>query len=215
MSFEAAAWAIQQTPKSAREKLLLIVLADCHNRETGRCDPSISYLCKHALCARATTISALTSLEEQGLIRRVRFSDSQRIQYALPVQPLNQLPVQPVNQFSHLTGSAIEPEPVQPLNRTGSATEPEPGSNQEVTRKSGSRTGQKVFKPPTTEQVAEYMAERGCQDVDQAETFVDFYSSKDWHVGKPRMKDWKASVRNWLRRDRKTKPAGSVMRGAI
>jgi len=32
-----------------------------------------------------------------------------------------------------------------------------------------------------------------------AERFIDFYSSKGWMVGKNKMKDWKASVRTWLR----------------
>lgn len=31
------------------------------------------------------------------------------------------------------------------------------------------------------------------------ERFVDFYAQKGWMVGKSRMKDWKASVRNWVR----------------
>lgn len=51
------------------------------------------------------------------------------------------------------------------------------------------------FTPPTVEQVAAYCAERGNQ-VDAA-TFVDFYTSKGWKVGKNAMKDWQASVRNW------------------
>lgn len=29
--------------------------------------------------------------------------------------------------------------------------------------------------------------------------FIDFYQSKGWMVGKTKMKDWKASVRNWAR----------------
>ena len=40
----------------------------------------------------------------------------------------------------------------------------------------------------------------GYTNVD-AERFVDFYASKDWMVGKNRMKDWKAAVRNWARQD--------------
>ena len=41
-----------------------------------------------------------------------------------------------------------------------------------------------------------------------AERFIDFYSSKGWMVGKNKMKDWKASVRTWLRSsDQKTELA--------
>ena len=56
------------------------------------------------------------------------------------------------------------------------------------------------FTPPTVEDVKAYCEERG-NSVDP-ERFFDFYSSKGWMVGKNRMKDWKAAVRNW-ERDRK------------
>lgn len=62
------------------------------------------------------------------------------------------------------------------------------------------------FTPPSLDEVREYVAEKQYQ-VD-AEAFVDFYQSKGWKVGNQSMKDWKAAVRNWQRRDRK--PAGKV-----
>lgn len=49
--------------------------------------------------------------------------------------------------------------------------------------------------PPTVEMVEEYCRERG-NSVD-AEKFCDFYTSKDWYVGKHKMTDWQASVRTW------------------
>ena len=60
------------------------------------------------------------------------------------------------------------------------------------------------FKPPTLQEVQEYCQERN-NKVD-AQSFVDFYESKDWMVGKNKMKDWKASVRTWERRE-KNKPS--------
>lgn len=53
------------------------------------------------------------------------------------------------------------------------------------------------FTPPTVEEVKAYASEHGCK-ID-AERFVDFYASKGWMVGKTKMKDWKAAVRNWAR----------------
>lgn len=52
---------------------------------------------------------------------------------------------------------------------------------------------------PTVEEVAAYCRERG-NHVD-AERFVDFYASKGWKVGNQPMKDWKACVRTWEKRD--------------
>lgn len=57
----------------------------------------------------------------------------------------------------------------------------------------------KRFTPPTLEEVKAYCLERGNQ-VD-AEQFIDFYQSKDWMVGKNKMKDWKACVRTWEKRN--------------
>lgn len=56
---------------------------------------------------------------------------------------------------------------------------------------------------PTVEEVASYCRERGNR-VD-AERFVDFYACKGWKVGNQPMKDWKACVRTWERREDKPK----------
>lgn len=57
------------------------------------------------------------------------------------------------------------------------------------------------FIKPTIQEVQSYIAEQGL-DMD-AQAFVDFYESKGWKVGSSAMKDWKAAVRNWARRDRR------------
>lgn len=63
------------------------------------------------------------------------------------------------------------------------------------------------FTPPTVEQVADYVRERGSPVDPQG--FVDFYASKGWMVGKTPMKDWKAACRNaenWDRWNKKEPP---------
>lgn len=62
------------------------------------------------------------------------------------------------------------------------------------------------FRAPSPAEVAEYAqqfaADKGLDltalDFDP-ERFVDFYAQKGWMVGRSHMKDWKATVRNWLR----------------
>lgn len=61
----------------------------------------------------------------------------------------------------------------------------------------------KRFTPPTVKEVEDYCRENNF-DVD-AQRFVDFYSSKGWMVGKNKMKDWRAAVRNWVRRQDENK----------
>ena len=55
---------------------------------------------------------------------------------------------------------------------------------------------------PTIKEINSYCLERG-NSID-AETFFDFYESKGWKVGQNKMKDWKASVRTWEKRNIKT-----------
>jgi len=49
--------------------------------------------------------------------------------------------------------------------------------------------------PPTLEMVKAYCEERN-NGID-AETFIDFYESKGWLIGKNRMKDWQSAIRTW------------------
>ena len=57
---------------------------------------------------------------------------------------------------------------------------------------------EKRFFPPTVEEVEEYIKSKN-YTVD-AESFVNFYESKGWYVGKNKMKDWKSAVNTWQRK---------------
>jgi hypothetical protein len=106
----------------------------------------------------------------------------------------------------------------KPQSKSGSKTSSELASKAESKRPSekeeevgrGTKEEGKAsaarFRAPSPEEVAEYAAayaaskgiDLASTDFDQ-ERFVDFYAQKGWMVGKSRMKDWKASVRNWVR----------------
>ena len=62
------------------------------------------------------------------------------------------------------------------------------------------------FHAPSPAEVDEYARSYAASrelDLDSTdfdpERFVDFYAQKGWMVGRSHMKDWKATVRNWLR----------------
>ncbi|QDP61883.1 MAG: hypothetical protein GOVbin8074_12 [Prokaryotic dsDNA virus sp.] len=57
------------------------------------------------------------------------------------------------------------------------------------------------FVKPSIDDIIVYCQERNNNIC--AETFYDFYETKDWKVGKNKMKDWKACVRTWEKRDTK------------
>lgn len=72
----------------------------------------------------------------------------------------------------------------------------------EIIKEKNSPTAQttKKFVKPTVDEVEAYCIERN-NNVD-AEAFVDFYDSKGWLIGKNPMKDWKAAVRTWERKNK-------------
>ena len=62
----------------------------------------------------------------------------------------------------------------------------------------------KRFNPPTVDEVREY-----CNEINATispDAFVDYYAAQGWIYGKSgkQMKDWKAAVRNWQRREKTT-----------
>ena len=55
------------------------------------------------------------------------------------------------------------------------------------------------FTPPTYQEAFDYFSERGFANKLESDKFIDFYEMKGWMVGKTKMKDWKAAVRNWTK----------------
>lgn len=60
------------------------------------------------------------------------------------------------------------------------------------------------FIPPHIEEVKNYCIERK-NDVDPQKWF-DFYTAKNWMIGKTKMKDWKAAVRTWENNNKNAHP---------
>lgn len=82
-------------------------------------------------------------------------------------------------------------------------SESEAKEKEKVKEKVNVNVKDKIFRPPTVEEVRAYCVDRG-NDID-AQSFVDFYESKGWMIGKNKMKDWKACVRTWERNGTKTR----------
>lgn len=98
----------------------------------------------------------------------------------------NQTKAKKANGFSENQTEAKKPDNEYEYDNDLKEIPPKGG-----TKKSG-------FTPPTLQEVQEYIREKGYK-VD-AERFIDFYESKGWFIGKNKMKDWKAAVRTWVRR---------------
>lgn len=93
-----------------------------------------------------------------------------------------------------------KPKPTQ--NQTETKAEPKENVNvKENVNDNDKESVSTRFVPPTQQDVADYCKEKGYSNID-IERFIDFYESKGWMVGKNKMKDWRAAVRNWNRSQR-------------
>lgn len=60
---------------------------------------------------------------------------------------------------------------------------------------------EKRFSPPSLSEVQKFIVEKKYQFVN-AESFWNFYESKNWYVGKNKMKDWKKALGGWEAREK-------------
>ena len=93
--------------------------------------------------------------------------------------------------------------PVDPNRKEPNRKEPnreEPNREENKARNGADEPPARTrFIPPTEEEIAAYCHER--QNGIDARRFFDYYAANGWKVGKNSMKDWKAAVRTWERRD--------------
>ena len=75
------------------------------------------------------------------------------------------------------------------------------GNIKKISSKEDMKKGEndKRFTPPLLEEVVAYISEKGYSV--NAEAFIAFYQSKNWFVGKNKMKDWRAAVVTWEKRN--------------
>lgn len=93
---------------------------------------------------------------------------------------------------------------VVPLDRVEVANQEQWAIQKKITVEKKTQKPQKkreVFRKPTQSEVAAYCMEE-LYEIDVA-AFMDHYDACGWVVGRNKpMKDWKAAVRQWARRDR-------------
>lgn len=104
-----------------------------------------------------------------------------------------------VNYDKYQTDCTADGTTDNTANRTtGSTTDGTHKKNvKKVKNDKNSNIGEKSirFFPPTLEEIKNYCSERK-NNVD-ADKFFNFYESKGWMVGKNKMKDWQAAIKNW------------------
>lgn len=187
-------------PLTDGERLLLIALYSFSDK-TGKCYPSYTTLSKRSGLSRPTISKCLKKFITVGILtKETKFHNTYWLtsltsKVSLLVNLLNQtskasLPVlvNLVNSnYTNLTKPRtyhLEEKQVFPLE-----------AKQLINKK------KEKFIRPTKHDIEQYAKEIGFDlDIDY---FIDHYNSNGWKVGgKTPMKDWKATVRNWKRRDK-------------
>lgn len=127
-----------------------------------------------------------------------------------------QIDQQPSNKNSLITILNWDEYQKSDQQNSQQMTSKRPASDQQVTTNKNVRMKEcekkdiesGAFHPPTADDVMGYCSEKGYRM--DAERFVDFYEAKGWMVGKNKMKDWRAAVRNWARQDKQTSNVNPV-----
>lgn len=201
MSIDALRWAFEQQGIKATHKLVLLALAD-RASEDCECWPSLDRIEFDTCLNRHTICAALDGLVAAGLIEKHR-RFSQSTVYRL-VGVLDRAS-SAKNRTSAKTSTTISAENSTTSSaKTRTLTPIEPPLNPK--RESGPR-----FAQPSHAEVVAFVRLEGLS-IDP-EYFVDYYTSNGWRVGKSPMKDWRATARNWHRRDaQKANPTGARAR---
>ena len=112
----------------------------------------------------------------------------------------------PSKSGSKTQSKAASNDASKPESKRASEEEEEEEEEEELGKGIKERGNKARFRAPSPEEVEEYARsyaegkglDLASTDFDP-ERFVDFYAQKGWVVGKAKMKDWKASVRIWVR----------------
>ena len=167
-------------------------------------DYSINGLCSISRENVGAIKSTLSELRDLGYLvvtkKMPNETQSGRIEYQYDIYETKQ---GVEKQGVEKQGVENQPVDFQPIeNPLQSNTNKSNTNNQDTYISNTERESNKTrtrFIPPTVEEVKAYCIERNNR-ID-AEHFVDYYTSNGWVVGKVKMKDWKATVRGWEKRE--------------
>jgi hypothetical protein len=147
----------------------------------GKCTASTEYFCRLYEVSRVSIQKWLKNLEDNNHIRRVNIYKQGSKEILTRVITLVNSPSK--EKFTDNTNINITNTNLTDSNKKA------------------------LFKKPTLDEVKNYCILR--KNNIEAEAFIDFYESKNFMIGKNKMKDWKACVRTWESREKKNPKSNS------
>ena len=163
---------------SWNEKILLMEI-DSFTAKDRECYISNEYIAELLGVSVSWASKCLSHLLELGFVRVVKFDGRKRY-------------VESTIQFkADLNESSMQDGTKVPYTNNNEYI----NNNNSLYKKGSSR-----FQKPTIEEIRQYCLGKG-YNVD-AEQFFNFYESKGWVVGKSPMKNWRAAVSTWNKREK-------------
>ena len=167
----------QNRSLSWNEKILLMEI-DSFTAKDRECYISNEYIAELLGVSVSWASKCLSHLLELGLVRVVKFDGRKRY-----VESTIQFKAD-LNESSMQDGTKVQ----------------HTNNNEYINNNSLYNKGSSRFQKPTIEEIRQYCLEKG-YNVD-AEQFFNFYESKGWVVGKSPMKNWRAAVSTWNKREK-------------
>jgi hypothetical protein len=215
MSFQAMTWAVKQE-LPAMQKIVLLMMANRANPETGACFPSVKTLSKECGMAIRSITNQIMILKDTGLISVVNQFERDGRQtsnsYVLnfdKVIKFRDIAEDDTEQANDTSEPIFSPPArdadtgVQQIVAGGAAdaykTE-KLNTNNKTENLSTPRACVAEFVPPLAQDVFNYWAAMCLMmSMDDAEAFIDYWSSTGWMVGNTRITDWYGKARSWVR----------------
>lgn len=193
-------WMINRLHLSGTELMVFAIIHGFTQGENGDgFAGGISYLTEWTGTTSRTVITILQRLEEKGLIRRETVATKTGKKSKIFSTVEGEM-ISPPSQKSGEDSENISPPIVKIFHEDGenfSHKNINIDSTSNEVEKRGREGRAKRFTPPTLDEVRAYVQERGNKI--NAETFMDYYVANGWKD----VKDWKAKVRVWERREAK------------
>tara|TARA_R110002153_G_scaffold104649_2_gene242690 strand:- start:7871 stop:8572 length:702 start_codon:yes stop_codon:yes gene_type:complete len=184
---------------------LVILEVDSFSRNGLPCFISNEHLCNHIRCSASTIEKSLKRTEELGyIIRNHEIIDghSRRILRMNAVLNYESSP-------SKTTGSIRKKLRSEPSKTTVNTRKKVRHTNTSTNTSNNSMKEGKLTSKPNAQECYLYFAELGVKNhYDEADAFKDWYDQTGWTLkGGNKIKDWKATARNWVRRQKKYEDA--------
>jgi len=212
MSFQAMTWATQQKIP-AMQKIVLLMLANRINGDTGECYPSISRLSSECGMTGRALINQLQLLEKHGYIQVKRTAlngINQANVYKLSTSKFNSeynsLPYEKNDLVVNYIHQGSAPDSLGVVNVVPYGSEPrshkpviEPvilTSNLTSKGKTDKKTKNIYkFEIPTIGEIAAYISTMNYSI--NPDSFFAHYNANGWMVGRVKMKCWKSTIAKW------------------